>query len=126
MPSTVVPFRNVTEPVTAAGLTRAVNVKFVLYDPDVGEMLRVVVVALRVLAPTVTASGGDFEERLAPSPSYLATSDWAPGIRLLILNVQLPPDNIQVPSMLYVLPTKVTIPVGLAPVTVATNVTLAP
>ena len=100
VPRRVEPLLKFTAPVAEAGLIRAISVTFELCGPELRETLIVVIVDLNVLAPTVTVSGDEFEDKLPLSPPYSATNDCTPGMRLLILNAQLLPDMAQDPSLL--------------------------
>jgi hypothetical protein len=116
-------------PQFGVGVSPAIKVTVVPYGPEVGDALSVVVVEASGIDPlTVKLTAEEFDAIFPLSLPYLATTDCAPGRSVFKAKVQEPFDKVQVPSTLagLLLPTKVTVPVGRLPVTVAVNVTLAP
>jgi hypothetical protein len=74
---------------------------------------------------TVCVSSGDVLAVFPASPLYTATTLWLPADSALVVHVAVPPLTLCAPQPEIELPpsSKFTLPVGLAPVTVAVNVT---
>ena len=122
VPMVVAPSIKTTLPVGVNPVT--VAVKVVAVPAVLGFRLEANVVEVGT-PETVWASAVEVAAALLPSPAYTAAMVWVPIASVVLVYEATPPASVAAPSVLA--PSlKVTAPEGVAPLTVAVNVTEAP